>query len=85
MLLKDKKILIMEISSKTQDIKILKDRKNNNDPKNNRENIYEKFYNEKKQEDEIVEIKKTLHLFSTNGEEKSEIENFIFPSHFYWN
>lgn len=64
----------MEISSKTQDIKILKDRKNNNDPKNNRENIYEKFYNEKKQEDEIVEIKKTLHLFSTNGEEKSEIE-----------
>lgn len=72
--MKDKKILIIEINSKTQDIKILKNKKNNNDPKNNIENIYEKFYNEKKQEDEIVEIKKTLHLFSTNGEEKSEIE-----------
>ncbi len=72
--MKDKKILIVEINSKTQDIKILKNKQKSNEQKSNIENIYEKFYNEKKQEDEIVEIKKTLHLFSTNGEEKSEIE-----------
>lgn len=72
--MKDKKILIIEINSKTQDIKILKNKQNNNEQKNSIENIYEKFYNEKKEDNEIIEIKKTLHLFSTNGEEKSEIE-----------
>ena len=72
--MKDKKILIIEINSKTQDIKILKNKQNNNDEKNNIKNIYEKFYNEEKQNNKIIEIKKTLHLFSTNGEEKSEIE-----------
>ncbi len=72
--MKDKKILIIEINSKTQDIKILKNKQNNNEEKNNIKNIYEKFYNEEKQNNKIIEIKKTLHLFSTNGEEKSEIE-----------
>lgn len=72
--MKDKKILIIEINSKTQDIKILKNKQNNNEPENNIENIYEKIYNEKKEDNKIIEIKKTLHLFSTNGEEKSEIE-----------
>lgn len=72
--MKDKKILIIEINSKTQDIKILKNKQNNNEQKNSIENIYEKFYNKKKEDNEIIEIKKTLHLFSTNGEEKSEIE-----------
>lgn len=72
--MKDKKILIIEINPKTQDIKILKNKQNNNEQKNSIENIYEKFYNEKKEDNEIIEIKKTLHLFSTNGEEKSEIE-----------
>ena len=71
--MKDKKILIIEINSKTQDIKILKNKQNNNEEKNNIKNIYEKFYKEK-QNNKIIEIKKTLHLFSTNGEEKSEIE-----------
>lgn len=72
--MKDKKILIIEINSKTQDIKILKNKQNNNEPENNIENIYEKIYSKKKEDNEIIEIKKTLHLFSTNGEEKSEIE-----------
>lgn len=72
--MKDKKILIIEINSKTQDIKILKNKQNNNEEKNDIKNIYEKFYNEEKQNNKIIEIKKTLHLFSTNGEEKSEIE-----------
>lgn len=72
--MKDKKILIIEINSKTQDIKILKNKQNNNEPENNIENIYEKIYSEKKEDNKIIEIKKTLHLFSTNGEEKSEIE-----------
>lgn len=72
--MKDKKILIIEINSKTQDIKILKNKQNNNEPENNIENIYEKIYNEKREDNKIIEIKKTLHLFSTNGEEKSEIE-----------
>ena len=72
--MKNKKILIIEINSKTQDIKILKNKQNNNEEKNDIKNIYEKFYNEEKQNNKIIEIKKTLHLFSTNGEEKSEIE-----------
>ena len=72
--MKDKKILIIEINSKTQDIKILKNKQNNNEEKNDIKNIYEKFYNEEKQNNKIIEIKKTLHLFSTKGEEKSEIE-----------
>lgn len=72
--MKDKKILIIEINSKTQDIKILKNKQNNNEEKNDIKNIYEKFYNEEKQNNKIIKIKKTLHLFSTNGEEKSEIE-----------
>lgn len=72
--MKDKKILIIEINSKTQDIKILKNKQNNNEEKNDIKNIYEKFYNEEKQNNKIIEIRKTLHLFSTNEEEKSEIE-----------
>lgn len=72
--MKDKKILIIEINSKMQDIKILKNKQNNYEQKNNIENVYEKFYNEKKEDNSIIEIKKNLHLFSTNVEEKSEME-----------
>ena len=59
--MKDKKILIIEINSKTQDIKILKNKQNNNEEKNDIKNIYEKFYNEEKQNNKIIEIKKTLN------------------------